>query len=143
MVRHAIPVVIERRVRQAAQHRCGYCLSPQHLVMARLEIEHIVPLAKGGTDDEANLLLACPICNGHKSDKTEAIDPETGATLPLFNPRTQVWSEHFAWTDDGLRIVGRTLVGRATVVALHLDDDPDAIAVRSYWVLAGWHPPQD
>ncbi|SRR6266511_3038818 len=143
MVRHAIPVVIERRVRQAAQHRCGYCLSPQHLVMARLEIEHIVPLAKGGTDDEANLWLACPICNGHKSDKTEAIDPETGATLPLFNPRTQVWSEHFAWTDDGLRIVGRTLVGRATVVALHLDDDPDAIAVRSYWVLAGWHPPQD
>jgi len=143
MVRHAIPVVIERRVRQAAQHRCGYCLSPQHLVMARLEIEHIVPLAKGGTDDEANLWLACPICNGHKSDKTEAIDPETGATLPLFNPRTQVWSEHFAWTDDGLRIVGKTLVGRATVVALHLDYDPDAIAVRSYWVLAGWHPPQD
>jgi hypothetical protein len=143
MVRHAIPVVIERRVRQAAQHRCGYCLSPQHLVMARLEIEHIVPLAKGGTDDEANLWLACPICNGHKSDKTEAIDPETGATLPLFNPRTQVWSEHFAWTDDGLRIVGKTLVGRATVVALQLDDDPDAIAVRSYWVLAGWHPPQD
>jgi hypothetical protein len=142
-VRHAIPVVIERRVRQAAQHRCGYCLSPQHLVMARLEIEHIVPLAKGGTDDEANLWLACPICNGHKSDKTEAIDLETGATLPLFNPRTQVWSDHFSWTDDGLRVVGKTPVGRATVDALHLDVDPVAIAVRSFWVLAGWHPPQD
>jgi hypothetical protein len=57
----------------------------------------------------------------------------------LFNPRTQVWSEHFRWTEDGLRIAGLTPVGRVTVVALHLSDDPDALMVRSYWVLAGWH----
>jgi HNH endonuclease len=142
MVRRAIPEAIDRRVREAARHRCGYCLSPQHLVMARLEIEHIIPLAKGGTDDEKNLWLVCPICNGHKSDKTEAVDPESGTMAALFNPRTQIWSEHFSWTDDGLRVVGKTPVGRATVDALHLDNDPDAIAVRSYWVLAGWHPPQ-
>lgn len=111
--------------------------------MARLEVEHIVPLAKSGTDDEENLWLACPICNGHKSDKVEAPDPLTGATVPLFNPRTQSWWEHFAWTSDGLQIVGRTPVGRATVNALRLADDPDAITVRSFWVLAGWHPPTE
>jgi hypothetical protein len=44
---------------------------------------------------------------------------------------------------DGLRILGRTSTGRATVAALHLDDDPDALIVRSYRVLAGWHPPGD
>jgi hypothetical protein len=143
MVRRAIPAEVDRRVREAARHRCGYCLSPQHLVMARLEVEHIIPLAKGGTDDEMNLWLACPICNGHKSDKTEALDPETGATVPLFNPRTHIWAEHFAWSADGIRILGRTPIGRATVVALHLSDDPDALAVRSYWVLAGWHPPTE
>jgi 5-methylcytosine-specific restriction endonuclease McrA len=55
MPREYIPVAVERRVREAARHRCGYCLSPQHLVMARLEIEHIIPLAKGGTSDESNL----------------------------------------------------------------------------------------
>jgi hypothetical protein len=109
--------------------------------MARLEIEHIIPLAKGGSNDEENLWLACPICNGHKSDKTNAVDPQTGDRVPLFNPRTQIWSEHFSWIDDGLRIVGRTPVGRATVIALRLSDDPDAILVRSYWVLAGGHPP--
>lgn len=38
-----IPADVERRVRAAARNRCGYCLSPQHLVMARLEIEHIYP----------------------------------------------------------------------------------------------------
>ncbi len=143
MVRRAIPAEIDRRVREAARHRCGYCLSPQHLVMARLEVEHTIPLAKGGTDDETNLWLACPICNGHKSDKTMAIDPDTRTTVPLFNPRTHVWAEHFGWSDDGILIIGRTPIGRATVVALHLSDDPDALEVRSYWVLAGWHPPDE
>ena len=104
MVRRVIPAEIDRRVREAARHRCGYCLSPQRLVMARLEVEHTIPLAKGGTDDETNLWLACPICNGHKSDKTMAIDPDTRTTVPLFNPRTHVWAEHFAWSDDGILI---------------------------------------
>jgi len=110
--------------------------------MARLEVEHIIPVAKGGSDDEINLWLACPLCNGHKSDKVEAKDPETGETVPLFNPRTQTWSEHFEWAADGLRVVGRTPAGRATVLALHLADDPDALEVRGYWMMAGWHPPQ-
>lgn len=143
MTRKVIPVAVERRVRTAALNRCGYCLSPQHLVMARPEIEHIIPLAKGGTDDEANLWLACPICNAHKSDKIDAIDPETNARVPLFNPRIQIWSEHFAWTDGGLSILGLTPIGRATTLALHLHDDVDAMVVRSYWVLAGWHPPKE
>lgn len=139
--RRPIPPDLEQRVREAAQNRCGYCLSPQHLVMARLEIEHVTPLARGGTDEEMNLWLACPLCNGHKSDKTDARDPFTGIRAPLFNPRTQSWDDHFEWIDGGLRIEGKTSVGRATVAALHLSDDPDALIVRSFWILAGWHPP--
>lgn len=111
--------------------------------MARLEIEHIVPLARGGSNDESNLWLACPICNAHKADKTNAVDPLSGVIVALFNPRTQHWSEHFFWSADGLRIVGHTAVGRATVAALQLDCDPDALLVRAYWVAAGWHPPVD
>jgi len=109
--------------------------------MARLEIEHIIPLARGGNDSESNLWLACPICNGHKSDKIEAIDPETRLVTALYNPRTQGWLDHFRWAADGVHIVGTTSTGRATVAALHLSDDPDALAVRTYWVLAGWQPP--
>ncbi len=141
MARFYIPKDIERRVRIAAQNRCGYCLSPQHLVMARLEIEHIIPLSKHGSNDEFNLWLACPLCNRYKGDKTKATDPKTDQMIPLFNPRNQVWSEHFQWSEDGLRIIGQTPIGRATVKALRLSDDPDALEVRSYWVLAGWHPP--
>lgn len=143
MTRTRIVADVDRRIRAAAKHRCRYCLSPQHLVMARLEIEHIVPIARGGTNEENNLWLACPICNSHKSNKITAVDPQTNVTVPLFNPRTQSWFEHFRWTEDGLHIVGLTPTGRATVAALHLSDDPDAVVVRSYWVLAGWHPPRE
>jgi len=109
--------------------------------MARLNIEHIIPLAQGGADDENNLWLACPICNGHKADKIAAIDPESGTQVALLNPRSQLWLAHFRWHENGIHIQGMTSVGRATVVALHLNDDPDALTVRAYWVAAGWHPP--
>src|SRR4029453_15488663 len=95
MVRRAIPGDVDRRVPEAAHQRCGYCLSPQHLVMARLEIEHIIPLAKGGTNVEANLWLACPLCNRAKSGRTTAADPETGAIVPPFTPRTRQGADHF------------------------------------------------
>jgi len=129
MARKHIPIEIDHRIRQVARNRCGYCLSPQHLVMARLEIEHIIPISKGGSDEESNLWLACPLCNRYKGDKTSSLDTETGEIVPLFNPRLQIWSEHFRWTQDGLRIVGLTPIGRATVTALHLSDDPDGLIV--------------
>ena len=55
MPRESIPAELDRHIRAAARHRCGYCLSPQRLVMARLEIEHIIPVAQGGDSSEANL----------------------------------------------------------------------------------------
>ena len=141
--RRPLARALERRVRATAGDRCGYCRSPQQLVLAPLEIEHIIPLARGGDDTEANLWLACPLCNRHKSDKVDAVDPVTGALVTLFNPREQVWHEHFRWADRGLLIAGLTPCGRATVAALHLSDDPIALAVRRYWILAGWHPPDE
>lgn len=141
MVRVYVPVELARRVREAARNRCGYCLSPQHLILGRLQFEHLLPRSKGGRTEEANLWLSCPLCNNYKGDRTVAVDPETGQTVSLFNPRTQDWFEHFRWSADGLRVIGRTAIGRATAQALHLADDPDALLVRSYWVQAGWHPP--
>jgi hypothetical protein len=142
-MRKKISSEVAQRVRDAARNRCGYFLSPQHLVMARLEIEHIIPLAQNGTDDESNLWLACPFCNGYKGDKISAIDPQTKVSVALFNPRTQKWFDHFRWSEEGLYIIGLTPVGRATVEALHLSDNPEALIVRRYWVVAGWHPPNN
>jgi len=33
-----------------------------------LEIDHMIPKARGGTDEEANLWLACRMCNSFKLD---------------------------------------------------------------------------
>lgn len=142
MTRKYIPIEVRARVRQEAQNRCGYCLVRQEFIYDLLQIEHIIPRSKGGTDDEWNLWLACNRCNGHKSDKISATDYETGEKISLFNPRTQNWWEHFRWSQDGLRIVGLTPTGRATVTALHLDSDPITIAVRANWIRVGWHPPK-
>lgn len=129
------------KVRWQAQNRCGYCLTYQTYVPWKLEIEHIIPVSKGGSDDEKNLWLACRACNVHKSNHTHAFDPQTGRKVRLFNPRSQRWSRHFQWSQDGTLILGRTACGRATVLALNLNSLV-AITVRRNWVAAGWHPPK-
>jgi hypothetical protein len=60
--------------------------------------------------------------NGFKSDHTQGRDPVTGEEARLFNPRTQRWTEHFAWSEDGTQIVGLTPRGRATAVVLQLNN---------------------
>jgi hypothetical protein len=133
---------LRQRVREQAGDRCGYCLSAQQYVMGQLEIEHIIPSSRGGTDDEINLWLACRLCNSYKSDQIEAVDPQTSQSVRLFNPRNQLWSDHFRWSDDQIRVIGLTPVGLATVIALQLNNQI-ALIVRQNWVDAGWHPPKD
>lgn len=132
---------LRARIREQAEDRCGYCQSAQRYVFAPLEIDHLVPTARGGTDEEANLWLACRMCNGFKGDRTQGLDPLTGDQVRLFNPRQQVWTEHFAWSPDGVQVLGLTACGRATVVALQLNN-MIAVLVRREWVSAGWHPPR-
>ena len=77
-------------------------------------IDHAIPLKAGGTTAITNLVLACYRCNEFKGARLNAPDPQTGETVSVFNPSTQEWHKHFAWSDDGLHIVGQTAVGRAT-----------------------------
>jgi hypothetical protein len=44
---------------------CQYC--GRRAPHVTLEVDHIVPQSKGGTDDDANLTTACTACNGGKS----------------------------------------------------------------------------
>lgn len=136
-----IPRSVRDKVRDEAGHRCGYCLARQEYVPWQLEVEHIVPKSKHGMDDEENLWLACRSCNLFKSDQTHGRDPLTGRMVALYNPRRQNWKRHFRWNEDGTLIIGLTASGRATVVALNLNNLV-AVTVRRNWVEAGWHPPK-
>jgi hypothetical protein len=140
MPRPYIAQEVRDRVAAQAGYRCGYCLTPQSFTAMPLQIEHIVPLAAGGASDEENLWLACPLCNGRKSARTHGIDPESNQTASLFNPRQQNWSHHFAWSQDGILVVGLTPIGRATVESLQLNHE-HFLRARRRWVAVGWHPP--
>lgn len=106
-------------VRQRAGHRCEYCRLPQHASALRFHIDHIVARQHGGSDDPANLALACPECNFQKGTNLSGIDPDTGVLTPLFHPRRDAWAEHFALV--GARIAGKTATGRTTVWLLEMN----------------------
>jgi HNH endonuclease len=132
---------LRQQIRQRSGNRCEYCWSHQDYVMGILQVDHAHPVSKGGLDTLDNLCLACELCNLYKSAKTTAIDPQTQSEVELFNPRQQQWSDHFAWSQDGTEMIGLTACGRATVVALKLNNSL-SVTVRRNWVRAGWHPPR-
>ena len=137
-----IPGELRRQIREDAGHRCGYCRASELITATDLVVDHILPESAGGPTVRENLWLVCTRCNQFKGSKTRAIDPHTGEIVSLFNPRIQVWGEHFAWSKDGIRIVGRTVCGRATVETLRLNREL-AVLARRRWVSVGWHPPND
>jgi hypothetical protein len=103
------------------------------------EVEHIVPRARGGEDEFANLALACGSCNRRKAQVIQAIDPQTGVDVSLFNPRRHVWREHFEFVAAEVAIIGRTPTGRATVERLNLNRR-QMIRARLLWGVNGWYP---
>lgn len=44
-------------------HRCAYCGGPYE------SVDHVIPLARGGSNWPANLRPACAFCNSSKADK--------------------------------------------------------------------------
>ncbi len=110
---------LRQQVESRAGGYCEYCRMNQSLQGATFHIEHITPQSQGGADDFENLALACPSCNLHKSDRTQAVDVESGMQVALFHPRQHDWSEHFLW--DDYAIEGRSSIGRATTVALDMN----------------------
>ena len=123
---------MDDRVRQLARERaglcCEYCRLPQTAASSiQFHIEHIRPRQHGGSDQTDNLALACPNCNWNKGPNMSAIDPQTDDLVQVFNPRADVWHEHFVVV--GAEIRGLTPIGRATVQLLRFNS-PDRIELR-------------
>lgn len=127
-----VPERVRRAVEQRAAGRCEYCHAPQVILGYRLHVEHIIPRARGGANGLENLALSCSTCNFAKGSLIDAPDPAGGAHAALFNPRVHAWADHFAWASDGATLVGTTTIGRATVVALNMNQ-PLQLAARPLW----------
>jgi hypothetical protein len=113
-----------------AGHRCEYCHLPTRGQVATFPIDHVVPRTAGGGADPDNLALTCPHCNAHKWMTAEGPDPETGEVVRFYHPRQQAWDDHFQWDPAGTgELLGKTAVGRATVLGLRINDQ-DMVRLR-------------
>jgi hypothetical protein len=121
------------------QKRCAYCQSPQDLIGSLFEIDHIIPVSKGGDTTRDNLCWCCLLCNRYKHNQTNAKDPLTLKSVLLFHPRRQKWTRHFTWNEKLTHIIARTRSGRATIEAMKLNNDI-IVPMRQIWVTIGRHP---
>ena len=123
-----------KRVWERAGDRCEYCHLPQDCSVLPHEIDHIRAKKHHGPTTLLNTCLACAYCNASKGSNAAGFDPESGALVPLFNPRTDSWIEHFAW--DGPVLRGLTVVARATIDVLKINS-PERFEHRRLLLAAG------
>lgn len=59
-------------------------------------------------------------CNTHKGPNICSYDFESETVIPLYNPRKDIWSEHFALNQSGI-LQPKTLTGEGTIDLLKLN----------------------
>ena len=132
-----IPAALRRAVWQRADGRCEYCQIGEGDSLAPHEPDHVVAAQHGGPTLIENLALAFYDCNRAKGPNLASVDPQTGQSVFLFNPRRDRWIEHFRL--DGARIDGVTPIGRATMSLLQFNA-PERIRLRLDLQRFGYYP---
>lgn len=135
-----LPQALRDRLLEIDNRHCAYCHTTEANSGQPMTIDHILPQAQGGETNLENLCFACRRCNEFKGSAIIAVDPLTGETESLFHPRRQNWADHFRWDESGTIVVGLTATGRATIIALNMNNSV-IVDVRRRWVSVGWHPP--
>lgn len=125
---------LRAEVWRRAGSRCEYCRLPAEHDDLTFEVEHVVPRKHGGPTILANLSLACFPCNRHKGTNLSGFDPATGNIVTLFEPRRDVWSEHFRL--EGAVLHGISAHGRATIAVLCMNE-PMRLALREMVIRLG------
>lgn len=122
-----------------ANGKCEYCQSLELYSITTFAIDHVIPSSKDGSNSIDNLAWSCQQCNNHKKAAIVHPDPVTTEKFAIFNPRSELWSEHFAWDVSCTRVVGMTGTGRATVDRLKLNRK-GLINLRQLLFEQGLHP---
>jgi HNH endonuclease len=137
MPRTCISTSLRRIVIERARERCEYCLIHQEDTPDTHQIDHIIAIKHGGETVSENLAYACAECNHYKGTDFGTIDPATGETVRLFNPRIQQWSEHFELRSA--QLIGLTRIGELTIELLRLNDEA-RIFEREVLMVDGRYP---
>lgn len=98
---------------------CEYCLLSEEDAWFSHEPDHIIAEKHGGETTYENLAWACFDCNRYKGSDIASRDSLAGTLVPLFDPRSNRWEDHFQ--HSGGRIIALTAVGRVTEKLLKLN----------------------
>lgn len=140
-MRRRFPPRLRNEIAHRANYRCEYCLIHEEDTLYGCQVEHIISLKHGGTNDIDNLAYACAFCNYAKGTDIATVIGEPERLVRLFNPRRDRWQDHFRL--DGAYIVPLTEIGEATVKVLGLNH-PLRIIERDLLIRAGRYPaPQE
>lgn len=59
-------IELRRKVLERDNHTCAYCRQRKET----MQVDHIIPLIRGGSNDAENLIAACRDCNYEKKNRT-------------------------------------------------------------------------
>ncbi len=130
MATSEVTAALRRLVVSRAGESCEYCKLHQRFSIYTHEVDHVIATKHGGKTVSENLALSCLPCNRSKGSDLTSFDPATGELTRLFDPRSQIWAEHFEIVRG--RIRGISAVGRTTVALLKFNT-PTAILNRQLW----------
>src|SRR4051812_43760197 len=112
---------------ERAGWRCEYCHLPVDRVSLSVHVEHVFSRQHGGNDEDENLAISCARCNLLKGPNLAGIDPATGRMARLFNPRKDIWRQHFRVA--GGKLLGLSAIGRTTAGLLDWNN-PKSVRLR-------------
>jgi hypothetical protein len=114
---------ISPELRQAIADRakllCEYCLIAEADTFYGCEVDHIISLKHGGSSEADNLAYACALCNRSKGSDIGSIST-TGEFIRFFNPRTDLWSDHFRLESAAIHPL--TTIGEVTAHILEFNN---------------------
>jgi hypothetical protein len=125
-------LVIER-----AGNRCEYCRIPQAVTNYEFHIEHVIGIQHGGSNSPENLAWCCAFCNWKKGPNLGTLLETNTEIIPLFNPQTQSWFDHFEAKNG--TVIPKTTIGKATVKLLEFNL-AERVEVRAVLTLARFYP---
>jgi hypothetical protein len=93
-----------------------------------------VSVKHGGKTILENLALSCSRCNRNKGSDLSTILQDKGPPIPLYNPRTDFWTDHFEVKSG--EICPKSEVGEATIKILNFNT-PERVLGRQLLIQAG------
>ena len=115
-----VPADIRRIVVDRAGGRCEYCHIKESDTFCGCQIDHIISEKHSGQTIELNLAYTCAFCNRFKGSDIGSIAGSTGEFTRFYNPRIDLWAEHFEFIE--FRIVPLTPIGETTAQILKFNE---------------------